>query len=245
MESTQLMSPFAASTWHQTLSQTDGRDKLFRLIQYACKLLRGLDNGHTHPPSEKPSARLFDLERSLGTSRQIWRLFKWASIYVKARSRTITITPRSRLPDASSVLTDAGLFGYYIFDNITFLAKLGVLKLDVAASSRRAAKFWLVAVLSGLIGSLYRAIELHRRYETARKEAARKELEDGERTRLVALLRMRRAAFAVCVKYAGDTFVAWSLSKREPLHPALVGACGTASSFVGLWQQWPKYMPTG
>lgn len=243
-----LMSPLAADTWHKTLSQTDGRDKLFRLIQYVCKLLRGLDHGRTTPPSSARTAKVFDLERALSTSRQIWRLFKWASVYAKAKPRAASLTTTPPPPDVAAIISDAGLFGYYIFDNLTFLAKVGLLRSDIGMASRRAARFWLLANVAGLTGNLYRANELRKQYREAVEVAREKKEEDGGEggsVRMGSLLKLQRMTLAICAKNASDVVVAWSLCRDSPFHPALVGACGSVSSVVGFYQVWPKYMPTG
>lgn len=246
-----LMSVLAAETWHRTLSQTDGRDKLFRLVQYVCKLLRGLDAGR----GAAPVAQVEALESAMGTSRQIWRLFKWMSVYAKSKSRVAAMQRHASLgtpalPELAAIVSDAALFGYYLMDNITFVHKAKLLPGDVRNASRRAARFWLVAVLAGLAGSLHNLLATYRQHQRllrALREAKGSEQEhELEAARQVAACaRRQRVAMAVCAKHAGDTVVAYSLSKKDQLNPAVVGACGVVSSVVGFWQMWPRYMPTG
>lgn len=247
------MSPLAVDTWHRTLSQTDGRDKLFRLIQYLCKLLRGLDSGRVDPLPDTSAARVHALESAMATSRQIWRLLKWASVYAKSRSRVSTAlsTTPPPLPDAAAVLADAAMFLYYIADNVTFLHKVKLFNGDARLAARRAARFWLAAVLAGLAGALHNVVTLSRKEKVLAKLIKEQKKDDADteqtqqRTReYYATLRRKRAALAICAKHGGDSVVAFSLSRENQLHPGLVGACGVVSSLVGFWQVWPKYMPT-
>lgn len=225
------MSPLSADTWHQTLSKTDGRDKLFRLAQYACKLVRGLDAARDTPAAR--SATLAAVEAVLASGRQTFRLFKWASVYVKLRTTGL------------GAVGDAALFGYYVMDNVALLMKMGVVKGDVKRATRRAAHFWLVTCLVGLVVGVRRVVEMGKEARRLKREMEGEKEEGGEKRRLYEeTLRRRRAAVMVCGKNLGDTVVAGSLSKETPLHPAVVGACGVVSSVVGFWQVWPRYMPT-
>lgn len=229
-----LMSPLSANTWHETLSKTDGRDKLFRLAQYACKLVRGLDVARDTPAAR--SATLAAVEMVLGSGRQTFRLFKWASVYVRLRTTGL------------GAVGDAALFGYYLMDNVALLVKMGVLKGDAKRATRRAAHFWLVACLVGLVGGVRRVVEMGKEAARLKREVEEeKEKEDGgEKRRLYEeMLRRRRTTLMVCGKNLGDVVVAGSLSKETPLHPVVVGSCGVLSSLIGFWQVWPRYMPTG
>lgn len=238
------MPPLAAQTWHLTLSKTDGRDKLFRLLQYLCKLLRGISTGHTPPTPSTPTATLAALESSLAASRQIWRLFKWASVYANRTHISNTLT----LEHITSVTRDFAMFAYYICDNLTFLHKLRLLRGHPKPATRRAARFWLAAVLTAVTAAVHRLHTLHIRQQTLRKVlVARVKAGDdatSQRAEHSAVLRARRAALANLLKNASDCVVAWNLTRVTPLHPAVVGACGVVSSFVGFTQVWPRYLPT-
>lgn len=226
------MSPLSAETWHQTLSKTDGRDKLFRLAQYACKLVRGLDATRDTPIAR--SATLAAVEAVLASGRQTFRLFKWASVYVRLRTTGL------------GAVGDAALFGYYVMDNVALLTKMGVVKGDAKLATRRAARFWLVACLVGLAVAVRKVAEMGKEAHRLKREVEGEKEEGGDRRRLYEeVLRRRRAALLVCGKNLGDVVVAGSLSKEQPWHPTLVGTCGVMSSLIGFWQVWPRYLPTG
>ena len=208
------------------------------------------------------ASNILAVESAMSTSRQIWRLFKWASIYAKRRNSLAAVP---QLPDIAGLLSDLGMFGYYLSDNYSFLCKVGVTRGNVGIASRRAARFWLAAVLAGLVGSVIKAVELHRRQQVAvrRITEARAKKNDGdgdEQTEgaettspdecipppeLRHLVRLKRAALALCAKHLSDAIVASSLSRENQAHPAIVGACGVVSSIVGCWQVWPRHTRSG
>lgn len=183
------------------------------------------------------------LETLIGSGRQVFRLFKWASVY--ARLRTVGL----------HAMADAALFGYYLMDNITFLCKAGMIRGDVKQSARRAARFWLMAVVVGFAGGVREVRALGREEGRLKREITGGKGGEGEgqgqgegegegRRQLERVLRRKRLALMGCLKNGGDAVVAWNLSKGGGAHPALVGGCGVLSSCVGFWQVWPRYLPT-
>lgn len=140
-----------------TLSQTDGRDKVLRLIQYVCKTLRWLD----YLPQSKDKRiadKLAALESALASSRQAWRLFKWASAYANAKNRTSILTDSTSrtISNILSAITDVALLAYYAADNTAFMSKLGLLRTHTPTIASRAARFWLLAVVAGILNSALR-----------------------------------------------------------------------------------------
>lgn len=232
---TPLMTALSAETWHLALSRTEGRDKLFRLAQYACKLARGLQSGTSPPLPGTPSARIAALEGALGASRQLWRLLKWVSVYAKPRANASRAI-RCDVRELCGVISDTALFAYLLLDNVTFIHKARVVDGDIAAATRRAARFWLVAVLASAAAAAHSVVSaLH-----ARRVARRTKGNVGARTD--ANRRLMRAVAGV-VKHGADAVVAGSLTRKEQLHPALVGSLGVISSAIGLWQVWPRVAP--
>jgi Peroxisomal biogenesis factor 11 (PEX11) len=228
---TLVLAPLSSSlSWHEALSHPDGRERLFRLLQYALKFIRGAVAGRaTSHPALPLVARVAALESALAAARQVWRLFKWTGFYSKT-----SLTPLLRAPAAISqtplatalaTLQDACLASYMALDNVTFLTKISLIRGDAGAAARRAARAWLAASLLGLTGALRRL------YASGRAE---KHLER----------RLRQRDLALAAKYGGDVVVAYSLCRAgndSPIaHPALVGACGVVSSLVGFSDVWPR-----
>lgn len=243
-----LMSPLAAQTWHQTLTSPVGRDKLFRLIQYACKLVRGAQAGRSSPASGTLAAQIHALESAVSTSRQMWRLLKWVSVYARPHRRP-SGTGANYTRELCALVADGALFAYLVLDNIAFIRKTNVLPGDTAATTRRAAKFWLLAVLAQGAAAAHALRDALRMRAALRAQAKRVDADHPARATARAEERNmdRRVAAhtATVAKNAADAVVAGSLASTSPLHPAAVGAFGAFSSAVGLWQAWPRHVSTG
>lgn len=252
---TPLMTALSVETWHLALSRPDARDKLFRLVQYACKLVRGAQAGSSEPTAHTAAARAAALEGAVGLSRQMWRLLKWVSVYAAPRS-TARAAAQCEMRELCALVSDGALFAYLVLDNITFVHRARVVPGDVSVASRRAARFWLVAVLASGVAAAHAAVTLLKRRRAARRalEAAKKKDAPGS-TLPSATAEMRAQvhdinarlarALAVLGKHSADAVVAGSLTREKPLHPSLVGMLGVFSSAVGLWQAWPRRAASG
>jgi Peroxisomal biogenesis factor 11 (PEX11) len=231
-----VLAPFTSSaSWHDAISHPDGRDRLFRLIQYALKFLRGSLAGRNAIDLPPHVARIAQLEVSLSAARQVWRLFKWSGFYSKTSIRALAAPALSPSSLATGLATfqDACLASYMVLDNLTFLTKVSLIHGNVAAASRRAARAWLAASFLGLVNSL-------RRWHAATSAASPSPKEGSARSRK----RGARRHMALAAKYAGDAVVAYSLCRATSdsivAHPALVGACGVVSSLIGFSDVWPR-----
>lgn len=181
MSATLVASLMTAEAVDSTLSQTDGRDKVLRLIQYVCKLLQYVDGGKNSDTTGY-AGKAAALESALSASRQAWRLFKWASVYAKGRQRVsllVSSATSRTIFDVLASVTDLSLLAYYMTDNAAFAAKLGVLPVEARLLGRRAARFWLLAVVAG-----FSASSLRLRMLRARACALRSALRSHEKAAL-------------------------------------------------------------
>lgn len=259
-------SVISADSVHRLLSQPDGRDKVLRLIQYVCKMLRWLDK-----PLQKRTTELSEtaaaIEGALGTSRQAGRLFKWASMYVKLKGRQefryglMSTLRTSKREDILSLIADLAMFSYYVTDNLTFSSKLGVIQADTPKLSRRGARFWLTSIVAAMSLSLLRIYSMNQRIQTlkkmrierlARQTSTKKyNSNDGDSdddnaesdretiNELNQLRDSRRNRILTAARQVCDLTVACNGSFDVGLHQSFVGLCGTISSTIGLFQIWP------
>lgn len=240
-------SPLKVSSWHSVLTSVEGRDKLFRLMQYVCRLLRGVYLGRRTPSTNgsTPLTGVYALEGALSLTRQVSRMFKWVSIYAKVGQEGFD-------KNMLKIIADCALAAYYAADNWTVLCKTGLVKRNPTIAARRAGRLWLIAVLASLTST---AVEYKRNVALEGVVKAfvgrtKKQEEEGpqqpseqrkdNQLDLRRIRRERRILSAVLAKHSADSVVAMSLSKVDALHPALVGACGGLSSIIGFWQTWPK-----
>lgn len=181
-------SPLTVRAWHLILAQPDGRDKVLRLIQYVCKLLRGVLDARSGEYATV-STTATALESALASARQAWRLFKWTSIYTKHQNRfrspsrapcssTAVTAPPSPLRSALltvrydfdhvlSLVADLGMFFYFVFDNLSFAAKTRLLPADVKKMAKRAAQWWTIGTVAAAVSSVLRAHAQRRRQQRA------------------------------------------------------------------------------
>mmetsp|Transcript_35444 Transcript_35444/g.140963 ORF Transcript_35444/g.140963 Transcript_35444/m.140963 type:complete len:224 (-) Transcript_35444:5844-6515(-) len=206
----------SSKAWTTHLSDTDGRDKALRTVQYACKIAR------THP-NAGVVARFLQLESALSLARQAFRLGKWVNIISKQHKMTQDEGP---LLEALAALGDLGIFCFFILDNITFCIRSGLVKGDRNRMMSRAAKCWVLSATSNLTAACLR---LYRVYT--------EKSQDADRTRLH---RKKKALLLSAIRFLCDDIVAISLSRTTPLSTGLVGACGVLSSLIQSYNLWPK-----
>lgn len=177
-------SPLTVRAWHMILSQPDGRDKVLRLVQYVCKLLRGVlevQSGNYATVSATATA----IEATLASARQAWRLFKWTSIYTKHQNRfssphssialsssptlfrSLFLNVQNDVGHMLSLIADIGMFFYFVFDNLTFAAKTRLLPVEMKKMSKRAAQWWTIGTTAAAVSSLLNAYTQRRRQQRA------------------------------------------------------------------------------
>lgn len=234
---TPLMTVLSTDTWHKALSSQVGRDKLFRLIQYVCKLVRGLQVGRNVPKVGTPAGRIYAMEMALSKGRQLWRMAKWVSIY--ANSPTPSISRSNIVRETLGLISDFAFFAYLVCDNVAFVTKSNIMVGDGALATRRAASFWLVAVIASATAAAHSLL-------TARKQrkllcdTAKDESNTNIQNELKVVDNRVFLSSVTLAKHSADVVVAGSLASVNQLHPAIVGIFGAFSSAVGLWQAWPR-----
>mmetsp|Transcript_35448 Transcript_35448/g.141039 ORF Transcript_35448/g.141039 Transcript_35448/m.141039 type:complete len:180 (-) Transcript_35448:5872-6411(-) len=166
----------SSKAWTTHLSDTDGRDKALRTVQYACKIAR------THP-NAGVVARFLQLESALSLARQAFRLGKWVNIISKQHKMTQDEGP---LLEALAALGDLGIFCFFILDNITFCIRSGLVKGDRNRMMSRAAKCWVLSATSNLTAACLR---LYRVYTEKSQDADRTRLHRKKKALLLSAIR--------------------------------------------------------
>jgi len=135
------------------LNQTEGRDKFSKLMQNVAKML-------AHVSTEKTTAdQMSNLAKNTADARKIFRLGKWLSEYVKLQEILKSTGNKNADSYALSVQFASRLFfaGYWVYDNLVILRKIKVLQSgDLKSLSKRAAFFWTLGLLTGILLELYK-----------------------------------------------------------------------------------------
>lgn len=130
--------------------QANGRDKLFRLIQYGSKLVWW----HLHNNARGPEMvqKLKKLESSLSMTRKLLRMGKsldfimaaLKSVHIKDTALRLTIT-MSKLNQAC----------FLLFDHIIYAHNVGLINTDKKKWSEISARFWVVSLILNLARNAY------------------------------------------------------------------------------------------
>ncbi|EME31917.1 peroxisomal biogenesis factor 11 [Galdieria sulphuraria] len=245
MAEMKLMTIDSSETWKILLSQTEGRDKLYRTLQYACKLVRGVDAG-----SSSLSKKSLALEQILGNARQVLRLAKWVNIWSKRIGQTsFGLKGQNSIGATLQLLNDLGNFLYFAFDNYALLCKTILDGRDANAYQLRGKRFFLLAVIAGFLDSLWKFRNVRKQlsllYERERStmlETSSSDKRDSGNTsrELQTLQKQQQEAIVGIVRYGFDIVVGISISRKEQLSPTLTGFCGVISSLVAWYQVWPR-----
>ena len=119
------------------LAQTDGRDKIYKTLQNLVKIAAAQS-------SDKAQAKKFNtLAKSLGEGRSLMRMAKWTTNYnklVEYSKKASTLTSRQIV----EILRVIGDFGYILGDNLSYLAKYGVLPFNASTTAKNSKifQFW-------------------------------------------------------------------------------------------------------
>uniref|UniRef100_A0A7S1XGY8 Uncharacterized protein n=1 Tax=Compsopogon caeruleus TaxID=31354 RepID=A0A7S1XGY8_9RHOD len=220
------------SPWLALLKSVNGRDKLIRLIQYALRMSRGLSpRGY-----ENVSDRALAVESAIAQARQVGRLIKWIHILEKQWKAS----PDKGIGfDILQAGMDAGLFGFFLLDNLTWLTRTGKLASPewIRQNAHRSYISWNISNIFGSFASILHLIQLRRFLAKSTTSASQR----------AAIHREMRIVFIRLLRFLLDAVVSANLvrntSGRKGLTPwkvSWVGACGVASSAIALWDQWPE-----
>ena len=141
------------------LNQSEGRDKFCKVIQYGCRLLMFTQMGK----NDKLALKFKGLFEGMRDSRKLFRLFKslneWKTIEKQIALYKADPTDTKIL---FNILSRGGFFFYWLFDNLSILAKIKFLdRVDKESASKKAATFWFIALVFAVIGVLIQMWETH------------------------------------------------------------------------------------
>lgn len=155
------------------------------------------------------------------------------SLHFSDTMRRVTIT-LSRI--ASSL--------YLLVDNVVWLARVGVLRLDVKAWTRLSSRFWLLSLLCNIIRDLYELLLVFEAVDRRQSPDA----PPADRARAVArhVMRHERPLLLDAGSNLGDLLLPMSTLTYVNITPGLEGLLGLCSSIarlVSLWNPALKMVP--
>lgn len=218
--------------WSTLLKSSNGRDKLLRLVQYTLRMLRGVSPWE---PNSEAARRAFALETSVTQARQVARLFRWVHI-IEAQWKASP--DKGVAVDVFQAVMDAGLFGFFVLDNINWVARTTKIANQdwIQRTAYRGFSSWWVSNVSGL---LMTALQLKKLVEKSRRRSSEQENRRVRREVQLVLIRGLRYLMDIVV----SAHLARNNSGRKGLIPwriSIVGTCGMISSAIAIWDMWPS-----
>ncbi|XP_063433486.1 peroxisomal membrane protein 11B-like [Mytilus trossulus] len=131
-------------------AQTNGRDKLFRLLQYGSKLISWYLQ--TDQGKLEFLEKLKKLETSMSMTRKLLRFGKSLDFILSALKTIHLSDPVLKLTITMSKLAQSV---FLIFDHIIFAHNLGIIKADKEKWSRYSSQCWLFSLTLNLLRNSY------------------------------------------------------------------------------------------
>ncbi|XP_053615049.1 peroxisomal membrane protein 11B [Plodia interpunctella] len=217
-------------------NQSNGRDKLARLIQYTSRLV--WHQLETRNANKYSVDRIKNLESNLGSFRKILRLGRCIDICYTALDSMNIEDPILRLTLTTSKLAHAL---YLYADHIVWLTRSGFLKTDSDSWNRTANKFWLLSIIANLTRDFYeilQILELNKSTFLKPSEllnvSARHFDMSSSVKHIYALVNCHKDVFIDTVKNSCDLFIPLTALGFMKLSPSAVGTLGALSSIAAL-----------
>ncbi|KAJ8717343.1 hypothetical protein PYW08_005742 [Mythimna loreyi] len=217
-------------------NQSNGRDKLARLIQYTSRLVwHQLEIRNANKYSVD---RIKNLELTFSSFRKILRLGRCIDICYTALNSMHIEDPILRVTLTISKLAHA-LFLYA--DHVVWLTKSGFLKTDSEKWNRTANKFWLLSIIANLARDLYEIVhlmDLHKSTFLKPSELLNTSITNydwnGGIKYMYMLMTCHKDVFIDTLKNSCDIFIPLTALGFTKLSPSTVGMLGAVSSLAAL-----------
>lgn len=204
------------------LSQTDGRDKIYKFGANASKLV-----AWTQATQSPSTAKAFNgLAGSIGEGRSLMRMGKWVGNASKLNAAGKKIGNLSH-KELLEVLRVIGDFGYVLGDNLAYLAKYKVISVtDAKTASTNAKIFQFWGFVCAFLIDICNLVLL-----------STKKLEDK------VFKKEQKALLLTAVKDFCDLLVTLNNVKYIPQYNPTTGftaACGATSGAIATYVNWNK-----
>jgi len=208
------------------LNKTEGRDKLFKVIQFWVRFLAY----HTQLSDEILSKRLTLLWRGILQARKI---FWWGKSIIEFQQvRDLLVSKAADETDRLLRVFQRGFLGLrWAMENAEVLGRMGVIKIDYMSLNRKCKLLWFLSGCCGISAEL-RLLEKGR---AQRREEGKDEFGQTERKRIVTL-----------VQLFGDLSVAMHVTDipqhltggRVSFNDGIIGAGGGTAAMIQCYNIW-------
>jgi len=203
-------------------SETAGRDRLIRLLQYGSKLVGWWFQRASRDQSL--AVRMQDLEYSLSTARKLFRFGRFIDILYGALKTIHLPDPTVR---STLTLSKIGQSLFLLTDHILWIGRVGLLRVDKAKWTKQSNQFWLLSIVFALLRDLY---ELWVAFDCESKIKSRK----PRHSPIINCFRNHKDVALDTLKNGCDLWLPATTLGYTKLSPGMVGLLGVISSFVGI-----------
>lgn len=203
-------------------SQTAARDKVTRTLQYGSKILWYTSEQKKVDPEFV--AKIKRLEVSLSTSRKTFRLGKSLDMFLAAIKGSKVQDPLIRICIVGARMCRVV---YFLYDILNWCCRVTLMKGSAKDYAKKAAPFWFIAVVFGLIRDAYEIINYILRVKAKHQNLSVKEAVT------------QRPDIAVdTMKNACDFLIPLKIWGKLEMTTGTMGVLGLMSSICGMLTLW-------
>eukprot|EP01110_Echinostelium_bisporum_P000306 TRINITY_DN1070_c0_g1_i1.p1 TRINITY_DN1070_c0_g1~~TRINITY_DN1070_c0_g1_i1.p1 ORF type:complete len:246 (-),score=95.01 TRINITY_DN1070_c0_g1_i1:183-920(-) len=223
----------------KVLSQTSGKDKIAKLLQYVSKLAGAL--ALNADPKSDTAAKAKRIESAAGAARKVFRLGNELNELQKIRA--LLKTGNFNLVNSLSLIRSIGMYWYWVFDHLVWAANLNLAKIDGPKYSYRGNFAYFVSLLAAItldILTFNKTVSTERslKYEQW-KVAATPEAKQVINQQIKDAVTKKNETLLSLVKNFSDIAVSANLLQFISITQAKVGLLGTLSAMIALYQLFP------
>ncbi|ORX36698.1 peroxisomal biogenesis factor 11 [Kockovaella imperatae] len=246
------------------LATTNGRDKVYRLIQYLSRLIAW---SYLRRGSLDHAAKWEGLMKGMAAGRRVMRLFKpteFVQAALRLAQRPITsLTAPGQIAHLAQIGRQIGYAGFLGSDGLVWLGGIQFLRYDkekIARLQRISYKCWLTGIFLSLVSTVASLAKLRadgKRFalsnKIARREAATSEKtpeekardEEERRQKGRALLAQRQTLLSQLVMDSCDIWIPATNLGYTSLNDGVLGILGATTSYMSLQTLWAKHKAAG
>ncbi|KAI9284626.1 peroxisomal biogenesis factor 11 [Umbelopsis sp. AD052] len=227
------------------LNTTNGREKLYRTIQYFSRFYAW--HLFRQGASKETVARWNGLKTNLASGRKLFRLFKPIEF---GKGAVAALNVNDSVLRATGALRQLGYFGYFFVEMFVYLHQVGFITLQNHKKiSDLGFKFWAAALAFSVSNGLYKLKQVQGRIEMIKRNSklvnASTSEKDAQRAadyrmQEKALVKEKSDATYQLLQDALDFIIPSSTLGWIAADEGLVGIVGTVTSIMGASTQWKK-----
>lgn len=234
------------------MGSTTGRDKSFRLLQYSLRFLKIVLEKNQKISADPVMTQLLQkialFATAMSMSRSAMRLGRSFTSYSNVIRNIIRHKQSQNDPSPSNkwgskfytttkCVSDLGLMSYFLFDNILYLCKLGVLKNDkLKKSSDKISNYgWIFDCLGAIAADLYEVNLVMAELNELRKEETKDEKSIQAKEK-----RIKELWLGIIKCVLDIPTIIYFIDEKGPVSPFWAQGLGVITTLISLYTLWPR-----